>query len=42
MKSLTLAVIAAFATIATTAVAAPTNSNSFTGHGVFGGNDYGR
>lgn len=42
MKSLALAVIVALSTIATGAVAAPFAGNSFTVHGVFGGNDYGR
>ena len=42
MKSLALAVIVALSTIATGAIAAPADSNSFTVHGVFGGNDYGR
>jgi hypothetical protein len=42
MKSLALAVIVALATMATGAVAAPIDGNSFTVHGVFGGNDYGR
>jgi hypothetical protein len=42
MKSLSLSVILALSTIATGAVAAPIDGNSFTVHGVFGGNHYGR
>jgi hypothetical protein len=42
MKSFALAVIVTLSTIATGAVAAPVDGNSFTVHGVFGGNDYGR
>ena len=42
MKSLALAVVVALSTITTVAVAAPLDGNSFTVHGVFGGNDYGR
>jgi hypothetical protein len=42
MKSLALAVVVALSTIATGAIAAPIDRNSFTVHGVFGGNDYGR
>ena len=42
MKSLALAVALAFSAVATGAVAAPIDSNSFTVHGLFGGNDYGR
>jgi hypothetical protein len=42
MKTLALAVVVALSTIATGAIAAPIDGNSFTVHGVFGGNDYGR
>ncbi len=42
MKSFALAIIVALSTIATGAVAAPIDGSSFTVHGVFGGNDYGR
>jgi hypothetical protein len=42
MKSLALAVVVALSTIATGAIAAPADTSSFTVHGVFGGNDYGR
>lgn len=42
MKSFALAVIVALSTIATGAVAAPIDGNSFSVHGVFGGNAYGR
>lgn len=42
MKSLALAVVVVLSTLATGAIAAPFDGSSFTVHGVFGGNDYGR
>ena len=42
MKSLALAVVVALSTIATGAIAAPADGNTFTVHGVFGGTNYGR
>ena len=42
MKSLAIAVVIALSSVATGAIASPIDNGSFTVHGVFGGNDYGR
>lgn len=42
MKAFAIAVVIALSSVTTGAIAAPIDSGSFTVHGVFGGNDYGR
>jgi hypothetical protein len=42
MKSIAVAIVVAFSSIATVAVAAPADNGSLSVHGVFGGNTYGR